>query len=329
MRVFILLLLLCLTTISYSQTTVLIGGTSGTCGSTGNGNTCPGTVDLCGARVQSVTINVPSGSRVEYSFNQGNGCGTSTGFRYDGGESVTVSYGSTNINLFTGSGTSGSSNAEGSGCFYNNGSTVVAVTFSGYGNRLDEAYQLTYEVITGDDVCGLLPILLKSFDLFDNSNRTIINFCTSSETNNDYFTIERSTDARYFESIGEIAGAGNSSEELSYSFTDEKPMPGVNYYRIKQTDFDGKYSYSHVKSVRHESKGSVIITPKSTNGLLTVATDLDKYNVIVYNTQGQSVASYRNLSATQSINIEELRSGIYYVEIQGENTKETLKVVKY
>ena len=207
----------------------------------------------------------------------------------------------------------------------NNTGTNLSLRITAINNGSGEVLAITSVAVDN----AILPVTYSKFSTFKNENNSILAFSTVSETNNDYFTIERSADARYFEAIGEIKGAGNSAEEKSYSFTDEKPLPGINYYRIKQTDFDGKYAYSEVKSVTHESKGGVMITPKSTNGQLTVATDLDRYDIVVYNIQGQSVASHKNLSKTQTISIEDLKSGIYYVEILGEISKESIKVVKF
>ncbi|MDJ1470032.1 T9SS type A sorting domain-containing protein [Cytophagaceae bacterium DM2B3-1] len=81
-----------------------------------------------------------------------------------------------------------------------------------------------------------------------------INWATASEENNDYFTVERSTDGKEFTPIATIDGAGNSSDVLSYQFVDPSPAEGVAYYRVKQTDFDEKFAYSRVVSI---NKGAV------------------------------------------------------------------------
>ncbi|MBK8557604.1 MAG: T9SS type A sorting domain-containing protein [Lewinellaceae bacterium] len=78
---------------------------------------------------------------------------------------------------------------------------------------------------------------------------TLLSFTTASERNNAYFAIERSTEGTRWVEIGQVAGAGNSSALRNYSFTDAAPMKGVNYYRLRQVDFDGKYSLSPVVTV--------------------------------------------------------------------------------
>ena len=77
----------------------------------------------------------------------------------------------------------------------------------------------------------------------------ILNWTTASELNNDYFTIERSKDAVEFQPIKFVEGAGNSNSILNYEIIDVNPFLGTSYYRLKQTDFNGKYSFSNIVSV--------------------------------------------------------------------------------
>ena len=170
----------------------------------------------------------------------------------------------------------------------------------------------------------VLPIKENYFLCYKEKNKTIIYFSTASETNNDYFTIERSIDGIEFDAIGEIKGAGNSSSELKYEFVDEYPLPGINYYRIKQTDFDGKYSYTEIKSVKHHL-GKITISPLRTNGRLQITSTQDNYDVALYNAAGQEVFRKNRLNGDQTIDIESLEAGIYFVKI----VDQTFKVIKY
>ncbi|MFN8337614.1 MAG: T9SS type A sorting domain-containing protein [Saprospiraceae bacterium] len=170
----------------------------------------------------------------------------------------------------------------------------------------------------------VLPIKEKFFLCYKEKNITMIYFSTASETNNDYFTIERSSDGVEFDAIGEIKGAGNSSSELKYEFTDENPLPSINYYRIKQTDFDGKYSYTDIKSVRHHL-GKINISPLRTDGRLQITSTQDNYDVVLYNAAGQEVFRKNTLNGDQTIDIESLEAGIYFVKI----VDQTFKVIKY
>jgi Secretion system C-terminal sorting domain len=179
------------------------------------------------------------------------------------------------------------------------------------------------------NIAAPLPIKIKSFDVKTINNSSSLKLVTASETNNDYFTIERSGDGRSFDGIGEIKGAGNSTEEKHYEFTDENPLPGINYYRIKQTDFDGQYSYSEIRSVRHAGKENVAISPRNTDGRLDITTEMESYDVAVYSSAGQEVARFAALAGHQTVNIEALQAGVYFVKVMSGTESETVRVVKY
>lgn len=94
-----------------------------------------------------------------------------------------------------------------------------------------------------------LPIELVHFDAKPNENVVQCSWQTASEINNDYFTVERSSNGKVFISIENIDGAGNSSSSKTYSFTDDAVSSGIYYYRLRQTDFDGTSTCSNIVSV--------------------------------------------------------------------------------
>ena len=102
-----------------------------------------------------------------------------------------------------------------------------------------------------------MPIQLLSFNAVKNNQQVDCKWSTAIEVNNDYFTIERSLDAMNFSPIGEIDGAGNSNLVLNYLFTDYNPHSGINYYRLRQTDFDGQSTLSEIKAVNMDVKNEV------------------------------------------------------------------------
>ncbi|MBK9047972.1 MAG: hypothetical protein IPL74_15250 [Bacteroidetes bacterium] len=104
-----------------------------------------------------------------------------------------------------------------------------------------------------------LPIELLSFNAKPVDNKDVrCDWVTASEIDNDYFTIERSKNGIDFETAGITDGAGNSNYQLSYAFTDTEPYRGLSYYRLKQTDFDGRSSYSEIVAVMLTDKNSLI-----------------------------------------------------------------------
>jgi Secretion system C-terminal sorting domain len=173
-----------------------------------------------------------------------------------------------------------------------------------------------------------LPVDFTMIRAKNQESKVMIDWTTASETNNDFFTIERSGDGRNFETIGEINGAGNSSHEITYTFTDAHPVPGINYYRIKQTDYDGQFSYSEIRSVRHKGLSNVSVTPRTTEDRLYITTELDDYSITIYNVAGQQVKRMVDMSQDQNISIETLNAGVYFIKINSRTESETVKVVK-
>ena len=97
---------------------------------------------------------------------------------------------------------------------------------------------------------GILPVELTNFDAkpYEESFTRLL-WNTASELDNDYFTIERSRNGIDFLPIGEVSGAGTTDVAQSYSFIDRSPFGGINYYRLKQNDFDGRFTYSPIRSI--------------------------------------------------------------------------------
>lgn len=112
-----------------------------------------------------------------------------------------------------------------------------------------------------------LPIELADFNAIYSDNKVLINWSTVSEQNNDYFTIEKSKDGINYTSVSMIKGTSNSTSRLDYTETDFSPFHGLSYYRLKQTDHDGKISYSQVAAVNFKlSKGTFAVSPNPTDG---------------------------------------------------------------
>jgi hypothetical protein len=94
-----------------------------------------------------------------------------------------------------------------------------------------------------------LPIVLEDFQVDCINGQPRISWITATETNNDFFTIERSADGVHFETVGKTKGAGFSNNSRYYYLIDDHSGEKINYYRLKQTDYDGKETYFHMKSL--------------------------------------------------------------------------------
>lgn len=96
-----------------------------------------------------------------------------------------------------------------------------------------------------------LPVTLLYFNAKLKDKQVNLDWATASEINNDYFTVERSINGEKFSPLVKLRGAGNSTTQKLYFAVDENPLNGYAYYRLKQTDFDGQYTYSPIRTVRN------------------------------------------------------------------------------
>lgn len=115
-------------------------------------------------------------------------------------------------------------------------------------------FQLTgtssnYNLHTLSTVSIPLPVTLVKFTAQRDGSEGLLQWQTAQEENSRDFTIERSTDGKTYTSIGVVAAAGKSSTPLNYTFNDLAPANSINYYRLKQSDLDSKYTYSSVRTL--------------------------------------------------------------------------------
>jgi hypothetical protein len=105
--------------------------------------------------------------------------------------------------------------------------------------------------------------LIRFTAKLNSSKQVDINWTTASEVNNDYFSVQRSSNGFDFETISKTEGAGNSTTMLHYYSVDKKPLHGISYYRLMQTDFDGTNTFSQIVPVNNSSSYNedVIIYP--------------------------------------------------------------------
>ena len=174
-------------------------------------------------------------------------------------------------------------------------------------------------------LCVLLPIELIDFQAKLEDEHVNLTWQTASETNNDFFTIERTNDEFIWEEIGVINGAGNSSSLLNYSLLDTRPLKGISYYRLKQTDFDGHFEYSDIQSVRYGDE-SLQFFPNPVESKLTILGSIEEVSTVyIYNSVGQDVTHFTNQVVDNSekrvIDFTALETGVYFVKTKTKTTK--------
>lgn len=192
-----------------------------------------------------------------------------------------------------------------------------------------------YTLGTKNSGASPLPIELVSFTAEVTNNSVALQWVTASEKNNRYFTPERSQDGFSFEELGRVEAKGNGSVRQVYSFLDQSLPPGIFYYRLKQTDWDARFSYSPIVAVEvgdrdgglelfpNPTSGEFFVKLKSTSGRTASFTLLDLL--------GKSVFS-GNLSGTGDGSLykilipDELEAGTYLFKLET-GTNQYLKKV--
>jgi Secretion system C-terminal sorting domain len=175
-----------------------------------------------------------------------------------------------------------------------------------------------------------LPIELISFNAKVIENEVELDWSTATEMNNDFFTIERSQSGEEWENIIEVKGAGNSTQTLHYNTKDTQPLFGVSYYRLKQTDYDGKYSYSSIKRVELELTYQLKAFPNPNTGIFKITTgfELDRSNIRLRNLHGQSIPINFKLSDGEYlIEPESPTPGIYILQVKKGFWTQSLRVI--
>ncbi|MFH0865049.1 MAG: T9SS type A sorting domain-containing protein [Bacteroidota bacterium] len=152
-----------------------------------------------------------------------------------------------------------------------------------------------------------LPIELVFFNAICNEENVKLLWTTASETNNDFFSVERSSNAVDWENVLNVNGAGNSNQPLSYQAWDNEPLNVVSYYRLKQTDFDGSYAYSEIVTTycnNSLSENSILNTSQNGEMLFMeyFSADEQLINICLYNIQGQIVKALYEVPASEGAN---------------------------
>ncbi len=183
---------------------------------------------------------------------------------------------------------------------------------------------------SADKICPqMLPLEFLSISAKAKSSSVLVSWSTVNEKSNKKFIVERSSDLSNWETIGEVAGAGNSTSILEYNYMDNAALIGTSYYRIRQVDFDGTYAHSKIVSVK-TFINYINILPNPFDDAFAISSDI-KGNVTVniYDVLGRLVYSVIRENNDGLITIEpELASGAYMVAIQTDTFIEQLKIIK-
>lgn len=164
--------------------------------------------------------------------------------------------------------------------------------------------------------CFPLAVEWISFTSENKGNYNLLQWKTATETHNEYFEIERSQDAISFEKIGRVQGTGNSNSLRLYEWQDEKPIKGLNYYRLKQVDINGNYQYSDITQVINTQQKNTVIYPNPSHDILYIVAEDRNQAITIYNMVGKII--FQSDIVPEKLDISHLSAEIYVVKINGE-----------
>jgi F5/8 type C domain/Secretion system C-terminal sorting domain len=164
-----------------------------------------------------------------------------------------------------------------------------------------------------------LPISLLSFTATNINNEYIsVKWTTSMEENNDRFEIERSTDGMHFDWLTTVKSAGNSSTDQSYATADNHPAKGINFYRIKQYDRDGRVSLFPVAMVKFGTGAAPVVYPNPASDMIHIVSGAETIqSLALYDLLGKQIRFEKNPGGETDFKliISNLSSGVYILKI--------------
>jgi SdrD B-like domain/Secretion system C-terminal sorting domain len=185
---------------------------------------------------------------------------------------------------------------------------------------------------------GPLPVTITALSGVYTNGISKLNWATVSEQNFSHFEVEYSTTGNNFTFLGKVSGAGNSNSRIEYGFNHLQPVTGLNYYRLKMVDLDGRYTYSNVVALNVSIKGltisSVFPNPFIDKvNIAVAAASKEKVSIRLFDNAGKLV--YNNETVTQLgnnnftiSNLGKLAAGTYIIQVSAGETVLTKQLTK-
>jgi len=195
--------------------------------------------------------------------------------------------------------------------------------YDDFGNYVDASDTATI-------ILNAVPVQWGSFTAEKSGTTSLLKWTTVQEQNSLKFAVERSIDGSRFLEIGTVNAAGNSNTQRSYTLTDAIPVAGINYYRIKQIDLNGRSIYTDIRSITFNPfKGAISITPNPAKDkiAITVPGNSKALRVTILNAVGQKVQAARINGQYNQLQLNNLTPGLYYIKISGEEGEQTQKLI--
>jgi hypothetical protein len=186
----------------------------------------------------------------------------------------------------------------------------------------------------------ILPVEFNQLTATCLNSEAHLNWSTFTELNNDYYTIERSSDGFDFKEIAQVTGNGTTSQTTTYQWIDERPLPGLSYYRLSQTDYDGSHTVLETLSYEHECGGKdtdmrVFPNPTVDESIIQLLLPEDAdLEIQLFDVGGRLIRALLPAQSVEAgmmeipISTQKLASGVYIIKAIINKEVKTLKLLK-
>ncbi|MFT7613086.1 MAG: hypothetical protein ACI9J3_002055 [Parvicellaceae bacterium] len=223
------------------------------------------------------------------------------------------------------------------------GCIVGTSTLSLTGLTVGQTYYIGTDGFAGDNCAWsftgnnlVLPIDLVKFTGNYAGKQVDLSWLTATETNNNFFTLERSADGDIYEVVARIDAAGSTVQLQEYRFTDPSPFEGISYYRLSQTDYDGTVKQCGVVAVRGKFLvENISVQPNPLNGtgnLVFNSGTRGLYSLLVYDLTGRVMFSkeleVQEGKNTSRLDLEHLPNGMYFISLGKDEYYRNIRFIK-
>ena len=205
--------------------------------------------------------------------------------------------------------------------------TGVTSLVSNYGSTTSDHYPVFTRYAFD---AAILPVKLVNFTATKKEIASLLNWATTQEINSKHFVIERSADGIVYTALATVLAAGNSFITKNYTFIDEKPHAGNNYYRLKMVDNDGKFEYSPVRIVNFATTVSVKVLPNPATDFINIVVEAPLFKSLNYQLTdklGKVLKIGNSTSNIVKVPTTSLARGIYQLKVLVDGQLKTLQVM--
>lgn len=183
---------------------------------------------------------------------------------------------------------------------------------------ISQGWLIDYGVLTPGKVTiygpsVVLPVSYISFGVEPDNGVNTLRWITATEINNDYFSVEVSTDGTLYSSIGKVMSKEQSNVYNEYNYAHKSDQNGRLYYRLQQVDLNGQYEYSDVVSIYMNQNKEISLFPNPTSGVVNF--NETQFGISVYNNMGKELLNINEQNTTYDLS--SLPSGVYFIRTKG------------